>query len=302
MNLKEDIDKVNKEISDITEKQKRMETEIESLKVDKKTKRRLLIDKNTGDITKALSLNEDIAYLITGENSLSNLWNELYRLYDKSFHGIVTGRINTELLLPQDLQKYDRDKEIWINSRGVAFKPNDNYFSYYAKKDDSTKCFRNLTEIYRIIKLRPRIEDFIEKEDKKDIFKAFHTCFNKWRFPPDRTLKLNQDIYIVNQDSNYNTGVTRLYTTKLDEITIRLDSSFNIMVNEKNNWRNDHRINFNSEKLSSQDKFVLSQLTDETLNEIEIFLNKFIKVHNYNQKLFNELRTEVAPHIMHRMI
>jgi len=311
MDLEEGIKELNKKIEIYNKSQEDLQKKV--LEIEKEKKGiysdyiKSIVDK---DFNKLNELREK-SLKMTGDNSLGSLKLSLFKLYDIAFHGIITKKLQTDIKLP-DIIKSDLgsdDGYLWINSRGLAIKPDRWNWKYNWKKPDKTVCIRDdkLSSLIYIITKYPEIEDYIEKDEKKKIFIAFNKfCKNLKDFESDRQL-FKRRYNIVSKEIKDNRGY--LYDTYILknlniknytvlEVTIRDNLVFNF--NTGNAWGNNY-IRLNGD-LKDLDKVLLSQIPDYILDEVDNGLDNIKIKQDKNIELYNKLREDIAPYIMHRMV
>jgi hypothetical protein len=299
--MEEEIKEFNNRIRELTDKQLNLQAEVTKMSEQKEKMKDKFIKSKTKDVNKIMELNDDVIKYISGDNSPLNLYRDLEKFYHISFHGIVHGRVETAIKFPKDMKRYDWEDNIWINSRGIAFKPNERYWGYYRKKTDATKCLYDFSNVMNIIMNNPKLVNSIKKKDKKEIFNAFYKCIKNWKSIDKDRIKIKQDIYGIGESSNYNIGLDEISIIKMNNIVVSIGSNLSIHVSQDNTWGKDRYITVDDD-IDNKDKFILEQINEESLEKIEKFVNDIKKTLDYNKKLFNQLREEISPHIMHRLI
>ena len=238
--MNEELDKgikeTNDKLKDIKKQIEGYQSQIEKLKEQTITVSNGFLDGLTSNSKRYNEL-FDMAKDCTGQNSSRELYASLRNLYNIAFHGIVSGRVQTNIEIPDKIKRYDWNKELWINSRGLAFKPTDSYYSWRAKDRSATVCVDFSAAMDIIIKY-PRIEDFIPKEEKKEIFRAFRKCLIDWKQEMERKpLDIKgQNISVLHVEDSYHTGVNNVSVLEGNNIQVTLYGDlFSISIHNENN-------------------------------------------------------------------
>jgi hypothetical protein len=289
--MSEEIDKsieeTNNKLKEITSKISDLNNQIVDLKKESVGISENLLDGLSKNIDKWKELCE-IAKTFTRENSSNELYRSLNRLYNISFHGIVSGRVATTVTFPDVLKRYGWSNELWINSRGLAFKPNEHYYRWRNHDTNATICI-DFDVAVNMIKQHPEIENFIPKEEKKEIFKAFHNCLSSWKFPDkdiNATLTIKGlNIIILETSSGYSSGVNAVTKKDCDILSIRpYGEGFYIEISKKDTWNN--HLSFTlGDTLETKQKFAVSQFSDDVIKQIKVFLQGFKDSQEHNRKL-----------------
>jgi len=304
--MNEELDKgikeTNDKLKDIKKQIEGYQSQIEKLKEQTITVSNGFLDGLTSNSKRYNEL-FDMAKDCTGQNSSRELYASLRNLYNIAFHGIVSGRVQTNIEIPDKIKRYDWNKELWINSRGLAFKPTDSYYSWRAKDRSATVCVDFSAAMDIIIKY-PRIEDFIPKEEKKEIFRAFRKCLIDWKQEMEhKPLDIKgQNISVLHVEDSYHTGVNNVSVLEGNNIQVTLyGDMFSISIYDKNNWRSLDSF-YIQEKLPPRERHIIQQFSDEVYDSIKKYILKYKDAHEHNRKLYNVLREEISPYIMHRMV
>jgi len=295
------IEDLNKKVNEINDTQKELKKQIEKFKG---TKEELVLDfykENTKDCKELLDLSKEANTYLGGDESLNEIWESFSKLYYKSFHGIIHGRVGTKIKIPDTVKEYCWQDNLWLNSRGLAFKPNDRYYYGWSENRDATKMIGSFWKIVKITKNNPEIEDYIPNDDKKEIFKAFYTCCKSWKELKNNKDNIKVNVIKLQNDGNYGTGIYDIYTKKYDTVEISYNSNkFTLYLTNEGSYSgtNIHL----SEELDDGDLFLLSQMNDEILVSIKKFLSNLKKTYENNKKSYSKFREEVSPYILHRII
>lgn len=303
MDINKKIEDVNKKIEELDLEKDKLENQINDIKEKKeKITEKFIID-NTNEVEGLESLIDEVNTYMRGENSLSNIRNSFRELYFKSFHGIISGRIETNIKISDKVKESTWEKELWLNSRGLAFKPNDRYYywSYRQHDKDATKMMDDFKAILYIVERNPDIEDYIKKEDKKEIFRAFRKCALAWRDIDlkDNEIKLNTNRIKI--ENNYSEGIQDLSIINYDKMRVSIESDLiNLNFSKKDAYYG-YRIVLGA-GLSDDDRFMLGQLDDRAIGLLEDIIDNVKKVYENNSKAYSKFREEVSPYILHRLI
>ena len=301
------IDELNSELERLSKQQTLLIEEIEDIKKEKITIKNEFLNTKLENLERFEDLSRDID-LFLDNNPIWSLKDDLEKLYRLAFHGIVHGRIETSIKMPDTVKGTEMEDNLWINSRGLAFKPNDDFWRWtYRERNNATKCIGNFDSIFLLIKDYPKIENSIKKQDKKEIFRAFHKCFKKWKPIQVYRLKITQDIKGIDGKSGYDTGLKDISIKELNTIEVELERSLGFRFTDGSHWStfsscSIYNINDKEDGMSLENKFLLSQISDENFQKILDYVNKYKDLVKHNKKLLNELRVEISPHIMHRMV
>jgi len=295
-----DLDELNEELKKLDKEQEKLSEKVNYHESAKKILLKKFINENYSMSDRVNKLIREIKYYYREQNSLEDLWNSLYELYNISFNGIIGGRIETDITINVGISYVD-EKKLWINSKGLATRERPWYGSY---DEDTlpTRCM-DATIAMKIIKKYPNIRKFIKRDDKKEIFDAFHKCLKNWADMPvtdDEFIDYKISTIHTNSNSSHGLSSVDLKIKSFIEIYSGTDMFRLKFTDNKNTWQG-IRINLAS-NFTEEEEFILSQLPDEVLDIMEKRLNSYKKVQKKNSKLYSELRDKISPHILHRLI
>jgi len=300
MDIDEKISEINKKFVELTNEQRELKNRVSALVDNKRELKKNfiigLID-NKNELDDIFKISNEIN---GGEKNITELDNLLVKLYNKAFHGIVHGRIKTTYKFTEEDKRRDWENNIWINSRGIAFKP---IPSYWNNHTDATKMLWDTNLAFKIIKEHPQLTRFIKRDDKKEIFKAFRKCLLGWKSFKD----IKDSIYehttnLIKTDDDYSLGISGLSSRQYEKVKIISNiSGITIKFMDDSGSYYGHNVKLWND-ISPRDLYMVSQLTPEMYEDIRNRLEESSKVFENNKKLYAQLMEDVSPYILHRVI
>lgn len=302
MDIKEDIKKLDKKIKEISMKQQKKQDEIEKLKKDKVTLREDFY-KNYSKKSKYFDeIRDDVEKYVTGDTSLSELNREIQKLYHIAFNGIIGGRVKTNIKFPSYVSKWNSEDEIWINCKGIAYKPKE--LRSWVTTETRTKCLWDWEEISKLIIDYPNLKRYIKRKDKKKIFTHFRDCLVGWKHIKIKEISHPQVIYIPTFNKSWaSTGYTGCSIQEKDKIIIKLNELSRIRLQfKKGNVDYDSYIIGLDKHMDLQQEYILNQLSKDTIGEMKKLIEEVKDVYEHNKKLLDKLKYDISPYIIHRLI
>jgi len=307
---------VNKEIKSDSDIQKDYMKKIQELKLMKENhiKQRLTLD--TPRYKEVIKLNQKAIDTFTGDNSYNKINHILYsQIISKALENLKFKKQDLGVTIKPDGDYRDKttkdvDLKVFIGKRGISTEVMSYWGTvdpraYYLGEDRLDLLF------YIITNFRDTLVSKL-RSDKGDMIKILANYTSKWytinsRLGKRMDYKFTSKPMLVEKEVPYRSmesemGLAGLESRQIDTVTITLNTNgIHIEPRLSTSWTRVSSFEMAS-PIDSLCAFNICQLPDDVFNTLKEIITKAYEGHKKNLELIQDLKRDISPYIMAKLI